>query len=82
LIQPLLIAMPFAKKMDYLATDRDGSTGELVSSYQPVEGQSNLCDSLVYLSQPLPDKSDFLLHRLSAGPTEKIDMRLRFHKDS
>ena len=31
------IAKPFAKKMDYLATVRDGSTGELVNGYWLVE---------------------------------------------
>jgi len=28
------LAKPLAKKMDYLATVRDGSTGELVNGYQ------------------------------------------------
>ncbi|MHC4156319.1 MAG: hypothetical protein ACYST6_15555 [Planctomycetota bacterium] len=31
------IARPFAKKMDYLAAVRDGSTGELVDGYSLAE---------------------------------------------
>ena len=36
------IAKPFAKKMDYLATVRDGSTGELVNGYWLVEMYASL----------------------------------------
>ncbi len=36
------IAKPFAKKMDYLATIRDGSTGELVKGYWLVELYASL----------------------------------------
>jgi len=36
------IAKPFAKKMDYLATVRDGSTGELVNGYWVVELYASL----------------------------------------
>lgn len=36
------IAKPFAKKMDYLATIRDGSTGELVNGYWLVELYASL----------------------------------------
>jgi hypothetical protein len=36
------IAKPFAKKMDYLATVRDGSTGELVNGYWLVELYASL----------------------------------------
>jgi hypothetical protein len=36
------IAKPFAKKMDYLATVRDGSTGELVNGYWAVELYASL----------------------------------------
>jgi len=63
--------------MDYQATVRDGSTGELVSGYRLVEVQPNLCDSLVYLSQPSPDKPYFLLQRLLAGLTEAINTCFR-----
>jgi len=36
------IAKPFAKKMDYLATVRDGSTGQLVNGYWLVELYASL----------------------------------------
>ena len=36
------IANPFAKKMDYLATVRDGSTGELVNGYWLIELYASL----------------------------------------
>jgi len=36
------LAKPFAKKMDYLATVRDGSTGELVNGYWLVELYASL----------------------------------------
>jgi hypothetical protein len=36
------IAKPFAKKMDYLATVRDGSTGQLVNGYWMVELYASL----------------------------------------
>ena len=36
------IAKPFAKKMDYLATVRDGSTGRLVNGYWLVELYASL----------------------------------------
>jgi len=36
------IAKPFAKKMDYLATVRDGSTGQLVNGYWVVELYASL----------------------------------------
>jgi hypothetical protein len=36
------VAKPFAKKMDYLATVRDGSTGELVNGYWLVELYASL----------------------------------------
>jgi len=36
------IAKPFAKKMDYLATVHDGSTGELVNGYWLVELYASL----------------------------------------
>jgi len=67
--------------MDYQAKARDGSTGELASGYRLIEVQPNLLDRLVYLSQPLPDKPYFLLHRLLAGLTEAINTCFRLHKD-
>ena len=36
------LAKPFAKKMDYLATVRDGSTGQLVNGYWLVEIYASL----------------------------------------
>ena len=140
------LAKPLAKKMDYLATVRDGNTGELVNGYwllemyaslsrknpvpivlepfsheEPyspgqnpvvlkavhkifeltdkirrlvllaalvmiylgwlVEAEPNICDRLVYLSQPLPDNPDFLLYRLLGGLTEAINTCFWLHKD-
>lgn len=46
-----------------------------------VEEHPNICDRLVYLSQPLPDKPDFLLYRLSGGLTEAINTCFWLHKD-
>ena len=46
-----------------------------------VEEHPNLCDRLVYLSQPLPDNPDFLAYRLLAGLTEAINTCFYLHKD-
>ena len=46
-----------------------------------VEAYPNLCDRLVYLSQPLPDNQDFLLYRLLGGLTEAINTCFWLHKD-
>jgi hypothetical protein len=46
-----------------------------------VEAHPTICDRLVYLSQPLPDKPDFLLYRLLAGLTEAINTCFWLHKD-
>ena len=46
-----------------------------------VEEHPNICDRLVYLSQPLPDKPDFLLYRLLAGLTEAVNTCFWLHKD-
>jgi len=46
-----------------------------------VEEHPNICDRLVYLSQPLPDNPDFLLYRLLAGLTEAINTCFWLHKD-
>ena len=45
------------------------------------ETNPNLCDRLVYLSQPLPDKPEFLAYRLKAGLTEAINTCFWLHKD-
>ena len=46
-----------------------------------VESHPNLCDRLVYLSQPLPDNPEFLVYRLLAGLTEAINTCFWLHKD-
>jgi len=46
-----------------------------------VEEHPNLCDRLVYLSQPLPDDPDFLAYRLLTGLTEAINTCFWLHKD-
>jgi hypothetical protein len=46
-----------------------------------VEVHPNLCDRLVYLSQPLPDKPDFVSYRLLGGLTEAINTCFWLHKD-
>jgi hypothetical protein len=46
-----------------------------------VEEHPNICERLVYLSQPLPDDPDFVLYRLLAGLTEAINTCFWLHKD-
>jgi hypothetical protein len=46
-----------------------------------VQEHPNICDRLVYLSQPLPDDPDFLLYRLLGGLTEAINTCFWLHKD-
>ena len=46
-----------------------------------VEAHPTICDRLVYLSQPVPDKPDFLLYRLLGGLTEAINTCFWLHKD-
>jgi hypothetical protein len=46
-----------------------------------IEAHPNICDHLVYLSQPLPDKPDFLSYRLLAGLIEAINTCFWLHKD-
>ena len=46
-----------------------------------VEAEPIICDRLVYLSQPLPNKPDFLLYRLLSGLTEAINTCFWLHKD-
>ncbi|MHC4394527.1 MAG: hypothetical protein ACYS1A_02615 [Planctomycetota bacterium] len=43
--------------------------------------RADICGRLVYLSQPLPDKPDFLLYRLLGGLTEAINTCFGLHKD-
>ncbi|MFA6186078.1 MAG: transposase [Phycisphaerae bacterium] len=38
-----------------------------------VETATSICDRLVYLRQPLPDKPEFILYRLKAGLTEAVN---------
>jgi len=46
-----------------------------------VEAHPNICDRLVYLSQPLPDNPEFLLYRLWGGLAEAINTCFWLHKD-
>jgi len=46
-----------------------------------VEEHPDICDRLVYLSQPLPDNRDFLAYRLLTGLTEAINTCFWLHKD-
>lgn len=46
-----------------------------------VEGHPNITERLVCLSQPLPDKPDFLMYRLLTGLTEAINICFWLHKD-
>ena len=46
-----------------------------------VEEHPDICERLVYLSQPLPDNPDFVLYRLFAGLTEAINTCFWLHKD-
>lgn len=46
-----------------------------------VEEYPDIGDRLVYLSQPLPDKPDFLMYRLLTGLTEAINTCFWLHKD-
>jgi len=46
-----------------------------------VESHPNLCDRLVYLSQPLPNDPDYLAYRLLGGLTEAINTCFWLHKD-
>ncbi|HBG77783.1 MAG TPA: hypothetical protein DDW84_02880 [Phycisphaerales bacterium] len=46
-----------------------------------VETAPSICDRLVYLSQPLPDKPEFILYRLKAGLTEAVNTCFWRYKD-
>jgi len=46
-----------------------------------VETYPSMCDQLIYLSQPLPDKPDFLAYRLLGGLTEAINACFWLHKE-
>jgi Transposase DDE domain len=45
------------------------------------EEHPDISERLVYLSQPLPDKPDFVLYRLLTGLTEAINTCFWLHKD-
>jgi hypothetical protein len=75
------IAKPLAKMMDYLATVRDGSTGQLVNGYWLVESPPAMAELLIRLSQPLPNNADFLGYRLLTGLTEAINACFWLHRD-
>ena len=46
-----------------------------------VEAHPNIGERLVRLSQPLPDKTDFLMYRLLTGLTEAINTCFWLHKE-
>ena len=46
-----------------------------------IEENPNICERLVYLSQPLPYNPDFVLYRLLTGLTEAINACFWLHKD-
>ena len=46
-----------------------------------VEAHPNIAERLDCLSQPLPDKADFLSYRLLTGLTEAINACFRLHRD-
>lgn len=46
-----------------------------------IEADLCLCDRLIYLSQPLPDKPDLLYYRLLTGLTEALNYCFYVHKD-
>ncbi len=46
-----------------------------------VETDLRICERLVYLSQPLPDKPEFILYRLKAGLMEAVNTCFWLHKD-
>ena len=46
-----------------------------------VEEHPNICDRLVYLSQPLRDNPEFVFYRLFTGLTEAINTCFWLHKD-
>lgn len=46
-----------------------------------VQAHPNIAERLIYLSQPLPDKPDFLSYRVLAGLTEAINTCFWLHKD-
>ena len=69
------IAKPFAKKMDYLATVRDGSTGELVNGYWLVE----LCASLSR-KNPVPVLLEPFSHEEPYSPGQNPVVLAAVHK--
>ena len=46
-----------------------------------VETAPSICDRLVYLSQPLPDKPEFILYRFESGADGSGKTCFGLHKD-
>jgi len=69
------IAKPFAKKMDYLATVRDGSTGELVNGYWLVELYASLSRK-----NPVPVLLEAFSHEEPYSPGQNPVVLAAVHK--
>jgi len=69
------IAKPFAKKMDYLATIRDGSTGQLVNGYWLVELYASLSHN-----NPVPVLLEPFSHEEPYGPGQNPVVLAAVHK--
>jgi len=69
------IAKPFAKKMDYLATVRDGSTGELVNGYWLVELYASLSRK-----NPVPVLLEAFSHEEHYSPGQNPVVLAAVHK--
>jgi hypothetical protein len=69
------IAKPFARKMDYLATVRDGSTGELVNGYWLVELYASLSRK-----NPVPVLLEAFSHEEPYSPGQNPVVPAAVHK--
>ena len=69
------LAKPYAKKMDYLATVRDGSTGELVNGYWLVELYASLSRK-----NPVPVLLEPFSHQEPEGPGQNPVVIKAIHK--
>jgi hypothetical protein len=69
------IAKPFAKKMDYPAAVRDGSTGELVNGYWPVELYASLSRK-----NPVPVLLEPFSHEEPCSPGQNPVVPAAVHK--
>ena len=69
------IAKPFARKMDYLATVRDGSTGELVNGYWLVELYASLSRK-----NPVPVLLETFSHEEPYSPGQNPVVLAAVHK--